>query len=317
MGCNRVFFWKRLVQKRGQQKNRINYYPFGLTFNSFKSGSDNQYLFNQGTGGKTHQGKEGKSFKTERQQELGWDMTKFRMYDYALGRFINVDPLADAAGQESWTPYHYVRNNPTNFNDPYGDCDWCLDALQVGLDVAGLVPLVGNVADLTNAGISFARGDNVGGALSLAAAVPGAGLVVGVGKTARTTLKIADKVNDVAKAADKLNDASKATNKATDVVSAAGHKIDPKTGQRITGSGKPAVHTVNKSSKKQAKDAARNDKANGAKGTSVKHTQDSKGGNHYHNGTGTTGKGSSTKDYGNNSGKKSNNVHYEYPKNGQ
>ena len=48
-------------------------------------------------------------------------MTKYRLYDYALGRFVNVDPLADALGQDSWTPYHYVFNNPILYNDPYGD----------------------------------------------------------------------------------------------------------------------------------------------------------------------------------------------------
>mgnify|MGYP001800109119 CR=1 FL=1 len=53
-------------------------------------------------------------------------MTKLRMYDYALGRFTSIDPLADAAGQEVLTPYHFALNNPIRFNDPYGDCVPCL-----------------------------------------------------------------------------------------------------------------------------------------------------------------------------------------------
>ena len=66
-------------------------------------------MYNQGTSGKNFQGKEGKSFKVERQEELGLnlDMTKFRMYDYALHRFTSIDPLADAKSlTQSWTPYH-------------------------------------------------------------------------------------------------------------------------------------------------------------------------------------------------------------------
>lgn len=50
-----------------------------------------------------------------------------------------------------------------------------LDALQIGLDVVGLIPGVGEIADLANAGISAARGDYVGAGLSLAAAIPFAG----------------------------------------------------------------------------------------------------------------------------------------------
>ena len=60
--------------------------------------------------------------------------------------------------------------------------DDILDVVQVGLDVGGLVPGFGAVPDLINAGISGLRGDEVGAGLSLAAAVPGAGLAAGLGK---------------------------------------------------------------------------------------------------------------------------------------
>jgi len=91
-----------------------DYYPFGLTFNSSeRSGfTTNNYLYNQG---------EDPTSNAERQPELGLDMTMFRMYDYALGRFTSIDPKADQANQESWTPYQYAFNNPILNNDPLGD----------------------------------------------------------------------------------------------------------------------------------------------------------------------------------------------------
>ncbi|WP_240470286.1 hypothetical protein [Brevibacillus laterosporus] len=50
-----------------------------------------------------------------------------------------------------------------------------LDGVQLALDVVGMIPVVGIVADVANAGISVARGDYAGAALSLAACVPFAG----------------------------------------------------------------------------------------------------------------------------------------------
>jgi len=50
-----------------------------------------------------------------------------------------------------------------------------LDGIQIGLDVVGLIPGVGEFADLANVGISAARGDWLGASLSLASAIPFAG----------------------------------------------------------------------------------------------------------------------------------------------
>ena len=66
-----------------------------------------------------------------------------------------------------------------------------LDGLQLGLDVVGLIPGLGEIADLANAGVSLARGDYVGAALSLAAMVPFAGWAATgakAGRKASTTL---------------------------------------------------------------------------------------------------------------------------------
>ena len=159
-------------------------------------------MFNQGTSGKNFQGKKGKSFRVERQEELGLnlDMTKFRMYDYALGRFTSIDPLADANPQESWTPYQYAYNSPIQYNDPYGDCPWCIGALigaaaDYGLQVAG------NLAEGKGLGDSLTDVDGKSIALSAAAGATGAGLLSKIGKVVKTgkTIKNAVKTKKITK----------------------------------------------------------------------------------------------------------------------
>ncbi|HCI1801438.1 hypothetical protein [Pseudomonas aeruginosa] len=69
--------------------------------------------------------------------------------------------------------------------------DKILDGLQLGLDVVGLIPVVGEIADLANAGISLARGDVAGAVLSLASAIPFVGWAGTAGKAARYSTKAA------------------------------------------------------------------------------------------------------------------------------
>jgi RHS repeat-associated protein len=68
-----------------------------------------------------------------------------------------------------------------------------LDKVQFGLDLLGLTEPFGVAADLVNAGISYGRGDALGGSLSLGAAIP----VIGA---AATTGKLGSKAADVLQA---------------------------------------------------------------------------------------------------------------------
>ena len=80
-----------------------------------------------------------------------------------------------------------------------------LDGVQLALDAAGMVPVLGAIPDLINASISVLRGDWVGAGLSIVAAVPGVGDVVGGAKIAYKGAKIANNVSKVNKTA-KLTD---------------------------------------------------------------------------------------------------------------
>ena len=82
------------------------YYPFGLqTSNSWtRENASNNFLYNGGS---------------ELNDNSGWYETFFRGYDAALGRFMQVDPLASSFS--SLSPYHFAYNQPVLFNDPNGD----------------------------------------------------------------------------------------------------------------------------------------------------------------------------------------------------
>ncbi len=88
-----------------------------------------------------------------------------------------------------------------------------LDILQTGLDIVGMIPVIGEAADLINAGIYLARGDYVNAALSGLAAIPLLGNFATGAKFANKGLKLAkggmklfDKAGDFRKIAAKGQD---------------------------------------------------------------------------------------------------------------
>ncbi|MBE9668120.1 RHS repeat protein [Mucilaginibacter boryungensis] len=93
---------------RGRLIQEQHYYPFGLPINPVTS-SGTLPSNTQIEGNDTH-------------KELGLNQSdfNFRQYDYQIGRFTSIDPIAGSMGQEDMSPYHFVGNDPANFIDPRG-----------------------------------------------------------------------------------------------------------------------------------------------------------------------------------------------------
>ena len=85
---------------------KADYYPFGLTFNSYQrvTAKENKYLYN------------GKEKQTD--LDLGWLDYGARMYQPEIGRWNHLDPLAEK--YYDYSPYVYALNNPINLIDPDG-----------------------------------------------------------------------------------------------------------------------------------------------------------------------------------------------------
>jgi RHS repeat-associated protein len=97
-----------------------DYYPFGLTFNSYQrvTSKQNDYLYN------------GKELQDE--LDLNWLDYGARMYMPDIGRFSTIDPLS--YNYDNQGVYNYAFNNPIKYTDYLGlgpndevecpDCDW-------------------------------------------------------------------------------------------------------------------------------------------------------------------------------------------------
>ncbi|MGC4896189.1 RHS repeat-associated core domain-containing protein [Micromonospora sp. DT31] len=146
----------------------------------------------------------------------------FRNYDPGLNRFLTRDTyggaMADMAlGMDPFTGnrYAFAGGNPVSFVELDGHL-FGMSLSDIGhatLDVVGMVPVVGEVADVANGIWYAAEGNYVDAALSMASAIPLAGNAVTAAKLAKTGKKIADGIDtakDVQKGVEATTDASKA-----------------------------------------------------------------------------------------------------------
>ncbi|MCB1655165.1 MAG: hypothetical protein KDI41_15065 [Pseudomonadales bacterium] len=134
-----------------------------------------------------------------------------RYYNTETGNFLSPDPYGHDGSLDL---YSYASADPVNYVDPDGRLSQPinqplgssmpqvqadvpkqgfyqkassfvtskLDHIQTFLDVAGMTPGIGNIADIANAAISGSRGNWAEMGLNMAAAVPGIGIGVTAGK---------------------------------------------------------------------------------------------------------------------------------------
>ncbi len=190
-----------------QINSTVTYYPFGTT----RSGSiptDRLY-----TG--------------QRLDQTGIYFYNARYYEPGIGKFLSPDSASpDLYNPQSLNKYSYCFNNPLKYNDPSGKWpNWGnigkaiskgfqtavnvvkenMDVVHTVLDVAGMIPGVGEAFDAVNGLIYAAEGDVANAALSFAACIP----VVGTAATGvKLVGKTIDKVAGVVKAADKVGDSA-------------------------------------------------------------------------------------------------------------
>ncbi len=88
-----------------------NYYPFGLKHKGY-----NFNVSSLGNGVAQRWKFGGKEYQDE--LDLAWYDVSARNYDPALGRWMNLDPLAEQMRRHS--PYNYAFDNPIYFMDPDG-----------------------------------------------------------------------------------------------------------------------------------------------------------------------------------------------------
>jgi RHS repeat-associated protein len=111
-------------------KKGTNYYPFGLAMAGISDKAvkqdyaENKYRYNSGNELQNKEFSDGSGLEM-------YD-ANFRGYDPQLGRFWQIDPLAETT--ENWSPYTFANDNPILLNDPLGadtTCPGCLPAVIV------------------------------------------------------------------------------------------------------------------------------------------------------------------------------------------
>ena len=132
-----VFFDDLKVQhRRSALLEETHYYPFGLAMagiSSKKLGSVQEGLL------KNEYGYNEKELWDE--ADLNWYDYGFRNYDVQIGRFVQIDPLADISADNSG--YHYA------LNDPIANIDY------LGLNALDMVRCVGEMSSSLSNLISF------------------------------------------------------------------------------------------------------------------------------------------------------------------
>jgi RHS repeat-associated protein len=111
--CSDVYFDQLVIKvSHGTLLEENHYYPFGLPIAGLGSvTADGQYKENR----RKYQSNE---YITK--LNLNWMSFGARQYDPQIGRFLNVDPLANFGDQDMFSPFAAMGNTPESSVDPGG-----------------------------------------------------------------------------------------------------------------------------------------------------------------------------------------------------
>ncbi|WP_338694773.1 DNRLRE domain-containing protein [Streptomyces sp. Q6] len=209
-----------ITKENGNTRSTYGYTAYGSADESQMTGADKP-----GSGGEQKDDYNSFRFSSSRWDGASgtYDMG-FRNYDPGLNRFLTRDSYSGALADMSLSTdpftgnrYAFAGGNPISFVELDGHL-FGMSLSDIGhaaLDVVGLVPVVGEVADVANGIWYAAEGNYVDAALSLTSAIPLVGYgasAVKAGKYAKKGIEAADAVNDARKAektVDAANDARK------------------------------------------------------------------------------------------------------------
>lgn len=143
---------------------------------------------------------DGEAYSTNKAMEMGYGVSK--KYPGALvlfkekGKTGAEDPIAGYITLENGVVKWNAVSEEESETEPSNPV---LDGFQLVLDIVGLVPGFGDIADLVNAAISFLRGNYLEGFLSLIGAIPVVGSVISL--PLKALLKGFSKAGDIIKSA--------------------------------------------------------------------------------------------------------------------
>lgn len=167
--------------------------PFGKKANyEMKVGDDYIRFYDNGV-----------AYSTNNSQEMGYGIDT-NMFAALPGKKPRLT-LYDKVGGEKVHGYIENTNGKLTWIAPDAEVaveeepeSW-VDYLQLALDVVGLIPGYGDIADIINAAISFGRGNTLEGLLSLIGAIPVVGSVIAI--PLKAVLKTFNRAGDVLKSA--------------------------------------------------------------------------------------------------------------------
>ncbi|HEY9368647.1 DNRLRE domain-containing protein [Streptomyces sp.] len=211
-----------ITKEDGRTRATYGYTAYGKDDSSQFTGADKPDTANPGKD----------SYNAFRFNSSRWDKGSgtydmgFRNYDPGLNRFTTRDSYGGALADMSLATdpftgnrYAFAGGNPISFVELDGHL-FGLSLSDIGhaaLDVVGMVPVVGEVADVANGIWYAAEGNYADAALSMASAIPLVGYgatAVKAGKYAAKGIEAVDSANDVRKTVDKADDVADAASTA-------------------------------------------------------------------------------------------------------